>query len=296
MENKMDTKALVKQVTDESDQMMVWTDDKKKDFVGTFNNRVEASQFILHCVARELCDFATKRKFISAKHQRKMLPVRPGDFSDHNYYYGRDTNTKAKAGNRLVMELHDIAYNEAKAIFSKLPSLNKALEIIDPETSKMISNQKKLEKDGQKWLDQLNEIGGELDLDDLDQNTTIQELRVIINKREKRRKYLAIKLDEIGEELSELDIKVSKKLYAGIPGLSESIIKAINSCVEKATGLGQMGRRVEEKVMFGDSKAAQSIFETFEKDEVEISNDIKVELASAVKKLKQLGTKKNVKK
>jgi len=269
------TTALVKQFEGQADQMALWSDDKRKDFVSTFNKRVEASEYILEQTAQIITQEARRRQYLSAKHNKAV------EFTRNRYHYRGNG-----VGNRDASDLDAIAQDQAKSILKSLPPLKKAVQIIDPDTSQMIIDKEKMEVKGQKMLDQLKEVGGDLDLNDLDSKTTIGELQALVKKRERTRRSLVNKLDELGDELHELDKKICKKLYAGIPGLSEAVISAVKNCIEKSKAIGQMGRRVEERVMFGDSEAAMEILHGFEKDEVSLSNDIKQQFDNAMKALK----------
>jgi hypothetical protein len=89
----------------------------------------------------------------------------------------------------------------------------------------------------------------------------------------------------MGEELQEMEIRISKALYAGIPGISDAIIKVINEHYERITALGNMCRRVSERVAFGDSAEALSLLSFFEKDEATVSDTIQAEFDAALVKL-----------
>jgi len=272
-----DTTELVKQI--ENDAMTDWSDERRKDFVGTFNKRTDVSRHLLNKTAEAIAESAIKRNFIGNKHYRK-LNMQP------NYAY------YSKIGGRDVNELDELAKTKAKEILAGLPPLKKALSIIDPETSQMVIDKEKMELSGQKYLDQLDDISGDVNLSDLDQSMSIGELRAMVKKRDKRRRQLIDKLNEIGEELSELDKNIAKRLYAGIPGLSDAVVNAVVSCQDRAIAIGELSRRVEEKVMFGDSSAAMEILQSFEKDETEVSTEIKAEFKQAMNKLKLTGKSK----
>ena len=91
-----------------------------------------------------------------------------------------------------------------------------------------------------------------------------------------------------------------KALYAGIPGISDAVLKSIKLHYDKSKALDQMGRRVEEQVLFGDSAAALELLRGFEADEEKLAGEVKAEFKAAMKTLlgsktkatKQLGAKK----
>jgi hypothetical protein len=64
---------------------------------------------------------------------------------------------------------------------------------------------------------------------------------------------------------------------------------------EKANAFSNMSRRVCEKVQFGDSEAALELLQTFEKDEVTIREDVRVQFDRALSTLKLAGTNKKAK-
>lgn len=287
MEKELSTTDLIKQL--ETDSMAEWSDNRRKDFTNIFDKRTKVSQFLLLETARIIAQKAASRNFISEKHLNKI------DFRNYRNNY----HIQNSIGDRSVDDLVKIAEDKAKEILKNLPPLKKAISIIDPETSQMIIDKEKFEAKGQKYLDRLTEVSGDLDLSDLDQGTTLRELKIIVKKREKLRRVLVDNLNELGEELSVLDKTISKRLYAGIPGLTDAVIHTIVSCRDKATAMGEVSRRVEEKVMFGDSTAAMEILQSFENDEAEVSEEIRAEFKIAMKKLKLIGnstTKKKVKK
>jgi len=282
-----DTVALMKQI--ENDAMVTWTDERRKDFVGTFSKRTRVSQYLLTRTAEVIIKCALSKHFISQKHVNKLNYN--GFRSNASAFFDKSSNYNGTVAGRTAAELDELAEIKAKEILSGLPPLKKAISIIDPETSQMIINKEKLEASGQKYLDQLDEISGDLDLSDLDQSMTLCELRALVKKRDKRRRVLVAKLNEIGEELAGLDKTISKRLYAGIPGLSDAVVHAINACKEKTTAIGEVSRRIEEKVMFGDSEAALEILQSFEQDELEVSDEIRAEFKQAMEKLKLTGRK-----
>jgi len=269
-------------------EMATWNDDKRKEFVETFDERAIVSETILIGTASEIINIGTRRRFISAKHVNKVGRAPEITYPGNSNRYGN-------VGGRSYQELQEVAVTNAKGILRALPPLKKAVQILDADTAKMIDAKEKMEKVGQKLTDKLKEVSSDLDLDDLDQKMTIAAFRKMVKARNKMRNDLIYKLDTLGEELSEVDTKIAKKLYAGLPGLSDAIVKAIVDCYDRVKMLEQMRRRVKEQVMFGDSEAALEILRSFEKDEQELSSDVKEEFKKAMNVLKAAG-KKAVKK
>ena len=270
MTETITTTALIKQL--ETDSMATWTDDRREKFVKLFNTRTCTSQWLLNETARCMIEIAQRRSFISTKHCNKL--------------YGLQKCSTRQNLDRQESELRPIAQEKAKLILQGLPTLKKAISIIDPETSKMVGEKIKLEATGQKYLDQINELSQDIIMADLDQTMTIGIFRATVKKRDRRRKSYVNKLVDLGEELNTLTKDIDKRLHSGIPGLTEAVMKAVTSCFEKATAIGEVNRRVHEQVMFGDSEAAKEILQSFESNELEVSDTIKAEFKEALVKLK----------
>ena len=283
-----DTTALIQQI--QGDAMTTWSESRRKDFVKLFEQRTKVSQYLLKKTADVMLESAHRKGFISSKHIK--MAGKPGHyFAHHSYSYG-DYDNYNQVGGRPTTELFALADQKAKEVLKNLPPLKKAVSIVDPETSKMIEEKEKMEAKGQRLTDQLEEISGDIVMADLDQSMTIGDFRAMIKSRDRKRRRLISNLEELGKELSQLDEQVSKRLYSGIPGLSDAVVKTYKSFYEKATALDQMNRRVGEKVMFGDSESAMEILKSFEKDEAEVSDEIKAEFKAALTKLKLVGAKK----
>lgn len=274
------SEALVKLSDVDTDAMVEWSEEKKKDFVNTFDGRIRAAQAILLFTADEIFSLAIGKQIVGRGTATKNAVIDTYNLFDRSSGYCHRT-----IGGRERAELYEIAKGRASELMKNLPPLKKIVSVIDPETSKNIIEKEKLEKQGQKWVDKLHEVSADIDLDDLDQTMTIAAMRKMVNQREKSRRNYVRKLDEIASEVSELDRKISKKLYKGVPGLAEAAVKAVNDCREQALGFDQLKRRVSEKVMFGDSDAAVDILKRFEHDETALSDDVAAQFDAAVQKL-----------
>lgn len=273
-------------------EMAQWSETKRKDFVETFEKRSRVTRYILVKTAEFLLEGARRRRFITDKHNRELAITRSSrswrDLTDvENSYHNGST-----VGGRSARELDTIAQERADVILKELPPLKKAVLIIQPETAKKIERRDKLLEQGQKLMDQLVELSENLELANMDQKMTIGDFREFIKEREKSRRALRHKLDEMGAEGTQLEDEISRALYSGIPGISEAVIKVINDHIEREQAFDATTRRVGERVMFGDSEAAMEILSRFEKDEVTVSEEIKSEFASALEKLKVAGQKK----
>lgn len=292
---------LVKQAS--SDGIQAWSDMRKKEFVGTFEQRTQSAKWILARTAEIIINRAENRKFISRKHtsplqsNAKLNANQYRDREETTRYGNRYTDYVYKSGGRALEDLEEIASDRAETILRELPPLKDAVRIISPETAQMIERRDEIVIEGQELQKKLEPLSSSIDMDELPETTTIKEFKRLVKERDDKRKVIFKKLNELGEEGQELEDKINKKLYAGLPGLTEAVIKTVTDHLERITAFDTMNRRVSEKVMFGDSDAAMSILTTFEKDEVEVSDNIKSEFANAMTKLRlSAGARKEDKK
>lgn len=267
-----------------TEQMAEWSDEKKADFVKTFEKRSAASRLILEMTAEAMINTASSRKFISAKHVNQINKAKTVSYGYHH-------NIEEETG-RTYQDLYKIAQEQAKAVLDGLPPLKKAVQIIDPDTAKKIDQRDKLITKGKKLRDELVELAEPIEMAELDQNMTVGEFRKMVKDRERRQKRIVDTLEEVAKEGNALENAINKALYSGLPGLSDAVVKAINDCYERSNALDATTRRVAEQVKFGDSEAAMSILRRFEEDEAEVSAEVKAEFQDALKKLKLAGTKK----
>ena len=271
-----------------NDNLALWSDEKKQSFVDTFDARIRVARYILIETADKIFEKALGKHFISEKH-RKGLPdkfaVTPSDLWDVTKdRYGYQNHESI--GGRPHEELDTIADERAGEIIDQLPRLNDAVRILSPAVSLMIEKKTKLLAKGKEIFTAAEELAGSIDMADLDQDMTLAKFRQMVKDREKKRLSLLSKLDEIGTEGNELESKINKFLYDGLPGLSDAVIKVINDYIDRAAGFSGLNRRVGEQVKFGDSEAAMEMLKTFEKDEVKISTDIKAQFDAALQALK----------
>ena len=255
-----------------ADTLATWSDEKKKQYLDVFEDRLLAARYILKKTAEYIQRKAVDRKFISYKHTR-----------DLDRLHGSVDISKCS---RSKEDLRAIADERASLILKELPTLKKAVQWIDPETSKMIERKDKLLVKANELREKLDEVCQTIDMADLDQKMSIGAFRKLVADREKERKALLRKLEDVGEEGTKLEDTIAKKLYAGLPGLSDAVVQTIKDHWERFTALDQMGRRVGEQVMFGDSESAMEILRKFEADEVTISDDLKSRIKDAVATLK----------
>lgn len=284
----MDSNPLALVVSAQAQGLVNWSESKKKEFVGTFNDRTDAAKFILEMTAKLIFKKAGNRKFLSQKHANSLNRSYNENFNLNDYYFSKNR----LIGGRTAKELYDIADERAEVILKELPPLKKVVEIIDPDTAKTIRRRDELLEKGQTLTEKLEEVSVDIKMSDLDQKMTIGQFRTLVKERDKTCTKIVEQLDEIGTEGSELEEKINKALYSGIPGLSEAVIKVIVSHLDRAKALDQVKRRVGEKVLFGDSEAALEMLKHFEQDEVQLSDEIKTQFTEALNNLKIAKPKK----
>lgn len=284
-----------------------WSEERQNDFCRTFKNRVEASRYILLKTAQLMWEKAERLRFISAKHYRDItkgfeIPRYDsgGSSAINHLLRGFVVNHKVvyhdsvTVGDRTISSLDLVAQERAKGILSNLPPLSKAVAIIDAETAKKIDRKTQLEKDAERLNQELDEVCGVISMGDVDQTMTIGAFRQMVLEREAKRVKLMDRQAKIGEEGRKLEEEIAKKLYAGLPGLSEAVVSVIRNHIEQSYALETTGRRVEEQVKFGNSEAAVEILRSFEKDEVKVSEEVGRSFREALEKLK-VATKKGSK-
>jgi hypothetical protein len=273
-----------------------WGDVKKVEFVGLFRDRVIAARYLLEKTAYEIAHTAEGRKFISQKHLRKLYDNearRYGnglDFQPHRFYEKKENGQyeyqNPRVGGRDPRTLNEIAEQRAKAVLDELPALRAAVQIIDPETAKMIDRKEAILVQGDKLRDEVEVVSEPILMAEQDQNMTLGAFRAMVKERDTKRKQLLTRISELGREGSELEEIISKRLYSGLPGLSDAVVEVIKSHIDRSTALDEVSRRVEEQVRFGDSDAAVSLLSHFEQDEANIGDNIKSQLSAALEKLK----------
>jgi archaellum component FlaC len=269
-------------------EMTLWSETKRQDFVNLFDLRSRAAQYVMCKVARIIADKAKERYFIG---QRTYNDLFAEPHPTVQQQYDNNTNDYRVAG-RVVSELLQIAEDRAKAILDELPSMNKAVSIIDPETSKMLTEREGLLEKLKVLREELEEIPTELNIRELPAKTTLGEFLKQVDDLEEKRTSVIRKMARIGKEGNELTIIINKRLYKGLPGLSEAVVSVVRQHWERATALSQVTRRVEEKVKFGDNEAAVDLLKGFENDEITISDNVKNEFKAALEKLNLAGSKR----
>jgi hypothetical protein len=266
-----------------TDSMATWSEDKRKDFVQLFNNRAEIALILCKMTASKIANMASARHFISNFHLAKIQRSH-GWSPDGEYKY--EYSDSIRSCGRNYEEIARIADDRAKSLLSELPPLKKAVQVIDPDTAQMLVDIERLTKKAEKAKAELESLPRQIDLADVDQKMSIKDFRKEVTALIKKRKRLLESMNEAGNEAHNLEISVAKRLYKGFPGLSDAVMDVIVAHVERAVALDQMQRRVGEHVMFGDSDAATSLLSQFEKDEAEVSDELKTKLNASMAALK----------
>jgi hypothetical protein len=294
-------------------QISTWSEEKKKDFVETFEQRSKAARYILERTAELILRRARDRHYISDKHVTpypqigardgfgwdRSCFVSPNLFDTravpNGYNNGSTIQRTGTVGGREIPQLDKIAEERAKLILDELPQLRDAVKIIDPDTAEKMDTRDKLLKQGQQIADQLTEEFSEpisaKDYAKKNPKATVTEFLDFLKSWDKKRKSLLAKLEEIGTEGSEIADEINKQLYKGLPGLSDAVVKVAKEHLDRSLALDEMQRRVGEKVKFGDSEAALELLKHFESDEVSISEDVRSQFRAAMAKLQLAGKK-----
>lgn len=266
--------ALVRNI--DSVNITTWSDDRRKEFSATFQQRLTSSRFILLKTAHNLARLANERGFLPHKVSSKFEypTIAPDAGCGYNMYGGRQHD-----------ELSEIACTRAADMLTALPSLRNAVNVVDAAVARMMD-----ERDGKKarceeLRAEISDLEEEKSLSDYDQNMKLGDFVSMLKDQTKKRNRLLLEVNEIAKEAYELDRKIDRALGDGIPGLTEAIVEMIQSLIDKCNALEQVGRRVHEKVMFGDSSEAMSILSSFEEDEKVVNDNVKDALKDAVAKL-----------
>ncbi len=302
---EIDQKGLLAQV--ESNQEIAnWSETRQNDFVAAFNQRSRVTRYLLLTTAERIWATAARRHFISGKHYRAIVKGLVPGRDQHSYHYENFNELKQGlydgtsghnryqqlVGGREVAGLDLIADQRAKLVLDNLPSLAKAVAVVDVETSRKIDRKAKVEADGEALRGKLDEVCGTISMSEQDPKMTIGAFLAMVNEREDQRQKLIKRMNVLAIEGQRLESEISKALYAGLPGLSDAVVAVIRNHVEQALAFDATSRRVEEQVKFGNSAAAVELLCHFEKDEVSVSDEVKAQFDAALEKLKVASKKK----
>lgn len=266
--------------------MTLWSDEKKREFTDLFHKRSNAARYILFQTAKHIIQVAQERHYISQKvaqgFERLHYDIPYDRMPEQRTHYEHTY----RIGGRSIKDLEEIAQERAKLILAELPPVKTAIQIIDPETSKKMALLDIIHEKLAVLKEKVEEIPTDLSLAEVDQSMTVGALRAHVKDLEKKRKALISEMSDLGQEGQELEVAINKKLFLGLPGLSEAVQSVAQKHIERYKALDTTSRRVEERVNFGDDSGALEILKGFEKDEVTVSDSIKAEFQAALEQLK----------
>lgn len=283
--------------------MALWTDDKKKDYVGLFKQRANASMYILRNTARELASRAKEKQFLGIPRYNKLVEECmqfAGEDAIQGDYYNRQNTADLwrKTYDRSQVDLDAMVKERVVSLIKNLPSLNAAMLILDPETHNKMLRRDELREKGQEITDKFAEVSVDVRLSDMDQNMTIGAFRTYMKDLETKRRRMLEELEEIGKEGQDLERHINKALFKGLPGIGEEIESVVKELYQQSKDMGSTSRSVENTVLYGDCEAALAILESFKSDEQKVSTAIGLRFANGLEllKLKLAGKKGKAKK
>lgn len=283
------------QVNISTEEMHSWSEPKRHEFVRLYKQRQRIAQQLLFMTARSVQSIAIAKKFLGAD-RTVSIPAPPrtcwhnqeaeeGTIDRQGNYYGRPWE-----------ELERIAGERAEGILRELPPVKKALQLVLPDIVELMDQVEALKKKGQALHDKYTALVEPIEVRELDQSMTLGDFRKLLSTREDDADKTLRELRKISDEAQGIQRSIDKRLYRGIPEIGPAVEKVIKAYVERGQALSELGRRVEERVLFGDNAAAVELLQQFEKDEVQVSDGVKAEFASALSALKlrkaQLAPKK----
>ena len=262
------------------DAILTWSDDRRKEFCKTFENRVNVAQRILLDTANHVLKEARKRHFISVKAAQR-LENELGEVS-RNCRYDYHRNDR---------DVSDVVAKRVRKVIDTLPDEMSAVTIIDPETANKIKQRDEYEDKIRITYDKLQELPVTYELDDPNyESMTVAEFRAMVKNTVNERANCIDLLREYKAQYDVLDKQIAIKLYSGLPGLSDAVVSVVKTMLTRAKDFGPTMRRVHETVMFGDSIAATTLLAGFEKDEQTVSDEYLTTLRDGLEALK-LGKK-----
>ena len=290
MDNIDTTEGMLARIT--GGEIATWSEGKKKDFVLTFEQRVRVARFIMERTAYAIAKKALGRRYISPLHWDAL------DVQEYSYYgdalldpqpAGCGRSDTRKVGGRSVDELLELAEERADLVLKELPPLKAATQVIDPQTSEMLDEIDALQKQGEELRLRLvvvtEPIDGKMYAQE-NPGTSLADFLAMVERLDDERVALIRRMKKITDRGQSLEATVAKRLYAGLPGLSDAVVAVVKEHSERSKALDATSRRVGEQVMFGDSEAALGILRHFEQDEATVSDAIKEQFASAMEKLR----------
>ena len=261
--------------------MALWTDNKKKDYVGLFKQRANASMYILRNSAQQLAHRAKEKQFLGVPRFNKLVDECQGFAGEdeikrcgYGGYSQQDLDLWKSTYDRSQADLDAMVSERVTALLKQLPSLNAAMLILDAETHAKMIRRDELSKRGQELTDEFAEHSVDIRLSDVDQTMTIGGFRAYIKDIENKRRKILEELEENGKEGQVLERHINKALFKGLPGIGEEIENVVKELYQQSKDMGATARSVENTVLYGDCEAALAILESFKTDEKAVSTAI----------------------
>ena len=283
--------------------MALWTDDKKKDYVGLFKQRANASMYILRNTARELASRAKEKQFLGVPRYNKLVEectqfAGEDAVQGDRYNYNGNADLWRKTYDRSQVDLDAMVKERVVSLIKNLPSLNAAMLILDPETHNKMLRRDELREKGQEITEKFAEVSVDVRLSDMDQTMTIGAFRAYMKDLETKRRRMLEELEEIGKEGQDIERHINKALFKGLPGIGEEIESVVKELYQQSKDMGSTSRSVENTVLYGDCDAALAILESFKSDEQKVSTAIGLRFQNGLEllKLKLAGKKVKAKK
>lgn len=264
-----------------------WTDEKKKEYVKLLELRIDDTNFIIKGICNKIFKVASERYFIGNKSSVAIQELFPKTNISRNSSnnYNKSEREYSHLTSLTIDELDKIIDERANSIIQELPSSISVVRVILPETAKEMDKLSELNKIRKSKEEDLAEIPVCLDIDDFPDSMTIKEFKREVKNNMIKKRDLLTELNEIYGKIKKLQESIDKALYKGIPELEKAVFSTIKDLFEQSTAYGQLYRRLEERVRFGDSEAAISILNEFKDNEVNINENTKERIAIAVQKI-----------
>lgn len=283
----VNTEAIINTIQNDALAFQSWSDDRRNQFCEAFHDKIRASQYIIYLVADSLLRKTLDNHMLNGRRSGDLGKfVRTISVTD-DYHYKKQGSWD-HVGGRSKEELAEVATGQVKEILNDLPKMVDIVQVLDKTTADRIRERDSLVAECTALRDELAETCQVVSLTTEAENNPKMTLREFVDsmkKRESRRVKIVNLLNEKLKEGARLDGEIAKSLYKGVPGLSEAVESTIRDLVDQAATLNITGRKVEEKIKFGDCEAALQILQSFEKDETQVKAQYANRIREAVQKL-----------
>lgn len=264
----------------QSTELTLWSDDKKKDFCAVFAARSKAAQYILIKSADRVLNIAQSRYFINSAGVSKIREESRIGLDEL-----RDKDGYHHCGGRSVTELDAIAEERADDIIKELPGMIETWTVLKPDTAKNMRQEEEIRKALAVLGKGFEELPTNINMKDVDQSMTVGQFLEYVKDTAERRDALIRKMNKLAEQGGSLKRQIDKDLYSGNAELSRAVKDIVVQHYERATHLSATSRRVNERVMFGDSETALKLLNSFEEDEIKVDATIRAEFSAVMDKL-----------